>query len=686
MVLVHNLRKRRLPSKYANFVRNMLAGRSTVLKFDGSVSECMTIDNGIGQGDPLSMVLYQYYNADLLDIPDREGEDAVAYIDDAFMLATGKNFQEAHRKLYDLMRKQRGVENWSITHSSPLEYSKLALINFVSRHKNADNPSLILLHRTIEPSDSTKYLGVIVDRHLNWKAQHAYAVEKGTKWAAQIHCLARPSWGITPKHAKRLYISIAFPRILYSLDVWCTPSDCPTTGPKVTSSSRVTKQIASIQRAGALAITDGLRTSPTDALDACAFLLPAPLLIRKSCFRAHARMATLPPDHPLHKPVNWKTTSTTKKHRGPLQNLARLYVTGARKYEKIPSAPHDPSRTGVLPFRISIAATKEHSARDLENTDEEIQVFSDGLVQDGKVGAAAILFKKDAPARILHFHLGPESEHTVHEAELAGMLLAIHLITTEQRSAKSCLIAVDNQATLRAFDLDLRRPGHHLAREFLDLANGLQKRRGKCKPKLALKWSAGHCGIEGNKRADREAKKAANGTTSTTKLLPALLRKPLLINPSAVKRAYNDGLTKTWKEDWARSKRGRETRILDGTAPSVKFLKTISNPNLSREAASRIAQLRLQHIPLNKYLYRFKRINKASCPACGVADETIAHYLLQCPSYMHERWSLERLAQKKKKPFTLETMLGDPQFTVPLSNYIDGTCRFKSIIGEHTQT
>ena len=73
----------------------------------------------------------------------------------------------SHQKLFDMMRKQREVENWSKTHSSPLEYSKLALINFASRHKNADNPPLSLLHRTIQPADSTKYLGVIVDRHLS---------------------------------------------------------------------------------------------------------------------------------------------------------------------------------------------------------------------------------------------------------------------------------------------------------------------------------------------------------------------------------------------------------------------------------------------------------------------------------------------------------------------------------------
>jgi hypothetical protein len=90
--LIHNLRKHKVPDKYTNFVRGMLDGRATVLKFNGFALEKTPIDNRIGQGDPLSMILYQYYNANLLDIPEQEGEEVVAYVDDAFMLATGDDF------------------------------------------------------------------------------------------------------------------------------------------------------------------------------------------------------------------------------------------------------------------------------------------------------------------------------------------------------------------------------------------------------------------------------------------------------------------------------------------------------------------------------------------------------------------------------------------------------------------
>jgi hypothetical protein len=76
----------------------------------------------------------------------------------------------------------------------------------------------------INPTKSTKYLGIILDQNLNWKEQLVYVQEKGSKWAAQIHRAIRPSWGLTPRAARKIYIGVAVPRILYGVDIWCVPT------------------------------------------------------------------------------------------------------------------------------------------------------------------------------------------------------------------------------------------------------------------------------------------------------------------------------------------------------------------------------------------------------------------------------------------------------------------------------
>jgi hypothetical protein len=147
---------------------------------------------------------------------------------------------------------------------------------------------------------------------------------------------------------------------------------------------KATKQISSIQRAGILAITGGLHTSPTDILNTSTFLLPTPLLIRKWCLKAAIRMATLPKEHLLHKPVNWKVTHITKKHHGPLNILANSHSIDTRKIEKIPTLRQNPSETGELPFYIKILADKEALVCEAKNALEEIQVFTDGSVLRSK--------------------------------------------------------------------------------------------------------------------------------------------------------------------------------------------------------------------------------------------------------------------------------------------------------------
>jgi len=64
--LLHNLCACQIPEEYVLFIDRMLTGRCTRLKFDSYTSDWVDIDNGIVQGDPLSMLLYLFYNAELL--------------------------------------------------------------------------------------------------------------------------------------------------------------------------------------------------------------------------------------------------------------------------------------------------------------------------------------------------------------------------------------------------------------------------------------------------------------------------------------------------------------------------------------------------------------------------------------------------------------------------------------------
>ena len=112
-------------------------------------------------------------------------------------------------------------------------------------------------------------------------------IEKGTNWTTQIKRIARPSWGATPKYVRRLFIGVALPKLLYGADVWYNP---PPTNRKAANTGnrgtvRITKKLTSVQRAGALAVTGGLRTSPTNVIDALGNLIPFEQVIEMWCYR-----------------------------------------------------------------------------------------------------------------------------------------------------------------------------------------------------------------------------------------------------------------------------------------------------------------------------------------------------------------------------------------------------------------
>jgi len=550
------------------------------LKFDGYTLEPIKIDNGIGQGDPLSMGIYQYYNTDLLDIPKEEGKSVMAYVDDSVMIATADTFPEAHEKLWSMMTRVGGVTDWSTQHNSPLEYSKLALVDFAHSCSSKKREPLRLLQIEVHPLESTKYLGVIFNQNSEWKEQHTCVIGKGTAWAIQIRRLARPTWGLTPGNARRLYISVVIPRIFYALDIWCTPpynNDLRQRG-----MVKVTGQLATIQKAGALAITGGMRTSTADALDTTVFLLLAPMLADKWCHRAAVCLAMLPKEHPLHRIVQNKRLGKIMHHKSPLNSLLVAYRHDPKKMEKIPVVQRDPMLQGKLLFTISIAISRDDSISKAENASEAVQIFTDSSAINGKVGVAAILTRRGNPPCALHLYLGPKKEHMVHEAELVGILLGMHLVSTEKHGSTSFMIGVDNQAAIRAYQSVLRKPGHHLARETLQLANQIQKRRQKGNYELTMRWTARHEGITGNKQVDCEAKRAAEGLTSEKRTLPAYLRKSLLINPAAVKHAHHESTLKKWKREWKGTIQGQRAECLDGTMLSRKILNAISHKELSR--------------------------------------------------------------------------------------------------------
>lgn len=255
---------------------------------------------------------------------------------------------------------------------------------------------------------------------------------------------------------------MAIPKILYAVDVWGTPKALEATRTHKKSTSDAVSKLTTTQRAGTLVITGCLRTMPTDLLDLHVGTLPIHLEIDKHCHRAAIRIATLPAAHPLHKPARKCTTRTVKHHPSPLHKLMSVYGICPKDIDSIWPAPCNPARTHKQPFTVSIPANKDASMEEDAQATEHIKIYSDGSSLDGKVGVAAVLHRTGEPRRTLHYQPRPSTQHTVHKAELIGILLGLQLIKMERRGKTSFTLGVDNQAALSSLTAAKMAPGQYI--------------------------------------------------------------------------------------------------------------------------------------------------------------------------------------------------------------------------------
>ena len=126
--LLFNMRKRRILEQLICCVDMVLTGRTTKLKFDDYTSDWIPLLNAIGQGDPLSIMSYLFYNTDILNILNSQNELAVAVVDDTAFFTEGATFSDTHITL--MMNRNGGAFEWSTNHNSKFEVTKFALVDF----------------------------------------------------------------------------------------------------------------------------------------------------------------------------------------------------------------------------------------------------------------------------------------------------------------------------------------------------------------------------------------------------------------------------------------------------------------------------------------------------------------------------------------------------------------------------
>ena len=178
--------------------------------------------------------------------------------------------------------------------------------------------------------------------------------------------------------------------MLYGADIFLGPALRNTSVKNKKGSRAMINKLATIQRKVAIMIVGRMRTSPTDALDVHANLLPFQLTVDKVRFKVAIRLATLLNTHPLHNPVKQAAQRFVKRHHTPLHKMMYNFKIKPNLMEKIKAVRQGPKCE--LNLAIRIAGDKEQAKKEDEEDGARIKVYTDGSGCEGQIRAAVILY------------------------------------------------------------------------------------------------------------------------------------------------------------------------------------------------------------------------------------------------------------------------------------------------------
>jgi hypothetical protein len=223
------------------------------------------------------------------------------------------------------------------------------------------------------------------------------------------------------------------------------------------------------------------------------------------------------------------------------------------------------------------------------------------------------------------------------------------------------------------------KSGQHLIERIHQEARNLETRANTGREKFNLRWTPGHKGIQGNELVDKAAKEAAEGKTSSKELLPQFLANHTVpASASAIKMEHKKELRNRWINQFQISPRFQKFTKIDDNLPCSKFIKSMKP--FKRGSVSIMIQLRTGHIMLNKFLHHIGKTESTDCPHCRLIgranEETVCHYIFECPAYARERHKLTMKYGRKASSFKF--LLNDEDAMRDVIKFIASTGRFKN--------